>query len=82
MDPKSPENSGKNETCSISLPDWLVAEMDVRAKAVGLDRSKYLAQLVRADLIQGGPLILREFPPDYKTRKEKEARSVEGESGV
>lgn len=53
----------ENQTAiSVSMTRELLAEVDERAKALGLNRSQYLAQLARADLRERRELTLREIP--------------------
>lgn len=54
--PRSPGNTA----ISFSISAELLAQIDARAAALGLNRSSYLASLARADLAQGGPLTIRE----------------------
>ena len=45
---------------SVSIPKDLLALVDKRAHSLGLNRSQYLAQLVRGDIVEGGPLTIHE----------------------
>ena len=45
---------------SVSMTKEMVAEIDVRAKALGLNRSQYLVLLAKSDLSEGGALMLKE----------------------
>jgi hypothetical protein len=51
---------------SVSMPNDLRDEIDLRAKSLGLNRSQYLARLAEADLAKGGPLTIT--PADPVTR--------------
>lgn len=54
--PRSPGQTA----ISVSLDGGLLARIDERAGALGLNRSQYLAQLARADLQKRGELRLQE----------------------
>ena len=45
---------------SVSIGKELLAKIDLRAKALGISRSQYLANLARADVVRGGDLVLKE----------------------
>lgn len=47
----------------VSIQATLLAQIDARAAALGLSRSTYLAQLARADIEAGGPMMLADNPP-------------------
>ena len=51
---------------SVSLSKSLLADIDARAKALGLSRSQYLAQIARTDIDQGGPLTITANSVDIK----------------
>jgi hypothetical protein len=54
-----PKPRSKDQTAvSISLSKGLLAEIDARAKALGLARSQYLAQIARDNIDKGGPLVI------------------------
>ncbi len=65
---------------SVSMTQDLLVEVDERAKALGLNRSQYLAQLARADLRERGELTLREAPnsPGQKVAAEVVKLAVAG----
>lgn len=54
-----PRSQGQT-AISVSLPLDLLERVDTRAAALGLNRSQYLAQLARNDLLERGELVLRE----------------------
>lgn len=56
---------------SVSIPLSLLEKVDERARALGLNRSQYIAQLARADLMERGEMTLRETPVVYKIKKTK-----------
>lgn len=62
---------------SVSIPLDLLNQVDGRAKALGLTRSLYLAQLARKDLADRGDLTLRETPPNSTNLTASEAKVVE-----
>ena len=45
---------------SVSIPKDLLALVDQRAASLKMNRSQYLAQLVRGDIVAGGPLTIHE----------------------
>lgn len=47
---------------SVSIPKDLLALVDQRATSLNMNRSQYLAQLVRGDIIEGGTLTIHESP--------------------
>jgi hypothetical protein len=52
---------GENQTAiSVSMTRDLLELVDTRAKALGLNRSQYLAQLARQDIAAKGAIILQE----------------------
>ena len=57
-----PIRNPNNTVISVSMSRQMLAEIDERAKALGLSRSQYLCQLAREDLIARGDLTLRESP--------------------
>jgi len=58
-----PQRKPDQTAISVSMSRSLVAAMDKRAKALGLNRSQFIAQLARADLAAGGDLTLKEDSP-------------------
>jgi hypothetical protein len=54
--PRSPGQAA----VSVSLEKVLLAEIDQRAKALGISRSAYFAQLARADIAERAPLVITE----------------------
>lgn len=52
-----PRSPGKT-AISVSMTVELLEKLDARAESLGLNRSQYLAQLARADLVSGGALTL------------------------
>ena len=58
------ERSPDKTAVSISLPKDLLAEIDARARSLGMTRSRYLTFLAQQDLTKGGPLVIppRETP--------------------
>jgi hypothetical protein len=54
----------------------LVAQIDERAKKLGLTRSQFLVQLARADLHQQGDLTIRETPAPLSSGQGSSAGSV------
>lgn len=51
----------ENQTAiSVSMTREMVAEIDARAKSLGLNRSQYLVLLARNDLVEGGEMVLKE----------------------
>ena len=52
------QRSNDQTAISISLSKGLLAEIDARAKALGLSRSQFLAQIARTNIDQGGPLVI------------------------
>lgn len=57
-----PVRSVDQTAISVSIGRTLLDQIDVRAAALGLNRSQYFAQLARADLAKRGELTLREVP--------------------
>jgi metal-responsive CopG/Arc/MetJ family transcriptional regulator len=59
---------------TFSADRELIDRIDARAKSLGMNRSEYLAQLVRADLINpSAPLqIVAEMPTPYPATKRKQ----------
>ena len=47
---------------SVSIPKDLLVLVDQRAASLKMNRSQYLAQLVRGDIIEGGTLTIHESP--------------------
>ena len=45
---------------SVSIPKDLLVLVDQRAASLKMNRSQYLAQLVRGDVVTGGPLTIHE----------------------
>ena len=45
---------------SVSIPKELLVLVDQRAASLKMNRSQYLAQLVRGDIADGGPLTIHE----------------------
>lgn len=45
---------------SVSMTRAMVAEIDIRAQALGLNRSQYLQMLARKDLAERGAMIISE----------------------
>lgn len=68
-----PIRSPHQTVISVSMTKVLLAQIDERARAVGLSRSQYLCQLARTDLHHGGDLTLRESPTNSKS-----AESISG----
>lgn len=54
--PRSPGNIA----FSVSMTQELLVEIDSRAKALGLNRSQYLALLARRDVTEKGAMIIQE----------------------
>ncbi len=50
---------------SVSIGEELLAQVDARASALGLNRSQYFAFLARQDLMNRQPLALQEMPSGY-----------------
>lgn len=72
--PRSPDQTA----ISISMDNDLRAQIDDRAKSLGLNRSKYLALLARNDIASGGDMTVREQstpPPNTGTNSSKKARA-------
>lgn len=62
--PRSPDQTA----ISVSMSASLLKDIDARAQSLGLNRSQYLSQLARSDLMSGGDLILRDtFSPTLDT---------------
>jgi len=52
---------GEDQTAiSVSMKRSLLSQVDSRARALGLNRSQYLAQLARQDIAAKGALVLKE----------------------
>lgn len=66
-----PQRKPTQTAISVSMSKELLAQLDARAGLLGLNRSQYLSQLARQDLIEGGTLELREQPVIHKTKKPK-----------
>ena len=54
--------SDQQTAISVSMTRDLVNQVDQRAKALGLNRSQYLAMLAKADLAARGAMIINESP--------------------
>lgn len=54
--PRSPGQTA----ISVSVPTDLLRDIDTRAESLGLNRSQYLAQLARADLLAKGAMLIHE----------------------
>lgn len=63
---------------SVSIPVSLLERVDARARALGLNRSQYLAQLARSDIAERGAMTLREEPPISSTVEDIVASVVDG----
>lgn len=72
-----PQRAPDQTAISVSIGKELLAKIDLRASALGISRSQYLANLARADVARGGDLVLKEefsSSPDAQTA---EARAVQ-----
>ena len=57
-----PQRAPDQTAISVSIGKELLTRIDVRAQALGLSRSQYLAQLARNDVARGGDLVLKDAP--------------------
>lgn len=64
-----PQRKADQTAISISMSRELLDQIDRRAQNLGLTRSQYLAHLARQDCVEGGDLVLRETPVNYRIRK-------------
>ena len=55
-----PQRKPDQTAISVSMSKEMLAQMDARAKALGLNRSQYIAQLARADLLAKGALVIQD----------------------
>lgn len=62
-----PIRNPNNIVISVSMSRSMLAEIDERARALGISRSQYLCQLARQDVAQGGDLTLKETPKPTAT---------------
>lgn len=65
----NPQRRPDQTAISVSIHVGLLAQIDARAAALGLNRSQHLAQLARNDVASGGDLVLREAPDTPQTKK-------------
>ena len=57
-----PQRKPDQTAISVSMSRELLSQIDARAARLGLNRSTYLASLVRNDLVEKGALVLQEKP--------------------
>ena len=69
-----PRSPGKT-AISVSIPVSLLNQLDERAAALGLNRSQYISQLAKADLMERGDLTLKESPKESSQDAPKHAGS-------
>lgn len=68
-----PQRKPDQTAISVSMSKSLLAQLDERAHALGLNRSQYLSQLARADLRSRRELTLSEEPAEYRVSSERKA---------
>ena len=71
-----PQRAPDQTAISVSIGKELLARIDVRATALGLSRSQYLAQLARNDVATGGDLVLKDAPNSSTPLQQAEAQIV------
>ena len=61
----------KRIPCAFSVAKELLEKIDARARALGMNRSAYIVQVVRMDLMSGssGLNIVAEASAEYGTKK-------------
>lgn len=67
---KKPKRSADQAQTTLSLPREILAECDARADALGLSRSAYIVQLLRADLATRAALVISEVTTPYGVSSE------------
>ena len=60
-----PQRSPSQTAISVSMSRDLLAQIDERAKSLGLNRSQYFALLARGDVAKRGEMVLCESTPPY-----------------
>jgi len=61
----------KRIPCAFSCSPDFLAVVDERAKALGMNRSQYIVQVLRADIHTRGPMKVVEDRAGYGSPKEK-----------